>query len=60
MKMHLLCPECGFAFGILCPDDLSEEEVREIMTCPCGAMMVRTGALYGNPVREEDEDDRMV
>lgn len=48
MYMNLVCPNCGFAFGIAMPDDEPEENVREIMTCPCGAMMIKTERLHGN------------
>lgn len=48
MKLNLVCPKCGFAFGVMCPDTVPDDELKEIMTCPCGEMMVKTGALYGN------------
>ena len=37
--ISLKCPNCGFFFSVEFPDDISEEEKREIYTCPCGAMM---------------------
>lgn len=58
MKMNLLCPKCGFAFGALVPDNLSKEEVEEIMTCPCGTMMIKTGHLFGIPIGDAREAKR--
>ena len=46
MYMNLLCPKCGFAFGVGFPDDEPEENVTEIMTCPCGSMMEQVDSLY--------------
>lgn len=57
MKMNLRCPNCGFAFGVICPDDISKDELQEIMTCPCGTMMEKTGALYGNRFKGEKDKD---
>ena len=37
--ISLKCPDCGFFFSIEFPDDISEEERKEICTCPCGSMM---------------------
>ena len=48
MKLNLRCPNCGFAFGLLCPDTITPEELKELATCPCGSFMQKTGALYGN------------
>lgn len=35
--ISLKCPDCGFFFSIDFPDDISEEERKEICTCPCGS-----------------------
>ena len=35
----LKCPKCGFFFSVSLPDDISEEDRREALTCPCGTMM---------------------
>jgi len=51
--MYLLCPNCGFAFGFWGPDDIQEDELTEIKTCPCGTLMEETETLYGNQVKEE-------
>lgn len=40
MYMNLSCPKCGFAFAVGFPKDVDEETVKEIMTCPCGCLMV--------------------
>lgn len=37
--ISLKCFDCGFFFSIDFPDDISEEERKEICTCPCGSMM---------------------
>ena len=42
MDMNLKCPNCGFAFGVSCDDDISEEEKTILMTCPCGTPMEET------------------
>ena len=41
--MYLKCPVCGFSFGVVFPDDITEKERVEIMECPCGAMCEETG-----------------
>lgn len=51
--MNLVCPNCGFAFGFWGPDDIPEDELTEIKTCPCGTLMEETETLYGNQVKEE-------
>lgn len=48
MYMNLICPNCGFAFGIGFPDDETDENIKEIMTCPCGCMMEQTDTLHPN------------
>lgn len=53
--MFLKCPKCGFSFGIFWPEDLSEEEITDLKTCPCGALMEETEELYAN-VLSEDAD----
>ena len=37
--ISLHCPNCGFFFSVDFPDDITEEERKEIFTCPCGEMM---------------------
>lgn len=37
--ISLRCPNCGFFFSVDFPDDITEEERKEIFTCPCGEMM---------------------
>lgn len=37
--ISLKCPKCGFFFSVGLPDDITEEERKEALTCPCGAMM---------------------
>lgn len=37
--VSLKCPECGFFFCVDFPDDISEEEKKELYKCPCGADM---------------------
>ena len=37
--ISLRCPNCGFFFSVDFPDDITEEERKEIFTCPCGKMM---------------------
>lgn len=39
MTLKLVCPECGFRFVVAVPDDISEDELREVKECPCGAQM---------------------
>ena len=39
MLLKLICPECGFRFVVDCPDNLPDEELDDVRTCPCGAMM---------------------
>lgn len=39
MLFKLKCPRCGFAFVVDSPDDLTEDEIRVIKACPCGAQM---------------------
>lgn len=39
MLFKLKCPRCGFAFVIDTPDDLTEDEIREVKACPCGEQM---------------------
>lgn len=46
MYMNLLCPRCGFSFGVDVPDDISNEELLEIKTCPCGTLMRKTEKLH--------------
>lgn len=36
--ISLRCPNCGFFFSVDFPDDITEEERKEIFTCPCGEM----------------------
>lgn len=55
MILKLRFPHCGFNFMVGCPDDLSEEELLEIKSCPCGALMQETEELYAN-VLSEDAD----
>ena len=40
MILKLRCQRCGFNFMIGCPNDLSEEELLDLKTCPCGALMI--------------------
>lgn len=47
MYMNLKCPNCGFAFGADFPDDETEENIKEIKTCPCGCLMEETEHLEG-------------
>lgn len=54
--MYLKCPVCGFAFGVFSTADLSAEEKKEIMRCPCGAMCEEVEELHANvfePTKEE-------
>ena len=37
--ISLKCPKCGFFFSVGLPDDITEEERKEAITCPCGVMM---------------------
>lgn len=37
--ISLKCPKCGFFFSVDFPDDITEEEKRELCECPCGEMM---------------------
>ena len=53
MNMNLRCPNCGFAFGVYCNDDITEEEKTGLMTCPCGTLMEQTEELHA-VVLEED------
>ena len=39
MLLKLKCPVCGFRFVVGVSDDITEEELREIKECPCGAEM---------------------
>lgn len=50
--MYLKCPNCGFSFGFFGTEDLTEEEITEIKTCPCGTMMVETEYLEANVLEE--------
>ena len=52
--MYLKCPNCGFSFGYLGPKDLPDDEMTEIKTCPCGALMEETEELYANVWREDE------
>lgn len=46
MNKYLKCPKCGFAFGMFIDEkDLTEEEIKDLMTCPCGTMMEETETL---------------
>ena len=47
MYMNLYCENCGFAFGADIPDDETEENIKEIKTCPCGTLMTETEQLHG-------------
>ena len=53
-KMYLKCPNCGFSFGYFGPKDLPDDEMTEIKTCPCGALMEETEELYANVWREDE------
>lgn len=58
--MYLKCPVCGFSFGVVFPDDITEKEKVEIMECPCGAMCEETEELHPNvwePPKEEANHD---
>jgi hypothetical protein len=37
--INLKCPECGFAFSVSDTDGFTDEELKEICECPCGATM---------------------
>lgn len=37
--ISLKCPNCGFFFCVDFPDDISDEERKDLYTCPCGAKM---------------------
>lgn len=37
--ISLKCPECVFFISVALPDDITEEEEKEVKECPCGAMM---------------------
>lgn len=47
MNWNLKCRNCGFAFGVAFPDDLTDEEKTEVRTCPCGTLMDFTDHLEG-------------
>lgn len=53
--MYLKCPVCGFAFGVFFQDDLTEEEKKELMSCPCGAMCEETEELNANVLEPKEE-----
>lgn len=57
--ISLKCPDCGFFFSIGFPDNITDEERREIFSCPCGATMeeVPFGMEY-IPVFEAGEESR--
>lgn len=46
--MYLKCPVCGFSFGAFFTNDITEEEKKEIMSCPCGAVCEETEELHTN------------
>ena len=56
MYKNLRCPNCGFSFGLGYPDDEPPESLNELMTCPCGTLMVEVEELTPIALREEDED----
>lgn len=35
----LRCPECDFEFQVCFPDSETEEDKKELQTCPCGSLM---------------------
>lgn len=37
--ISLKCPNCGFFFCVDFPDDISEEDRKDLYTCPCGETM---------------------
>jgi hypothetical protein len=45
--MNLECPKCGFNFGFNTNTEVTPEELEEIKTCPCGAMMKEVETLKG-------------
>lgn len=45
MWKNLYCPVCGFSFGAGVPDNISAEELTEVMTCPCGQLMEEVDEL---------------
>ena len=44
ISMNLKCPNCGFAFR-LDTRTKDKEELKELMTCPCGTLMENTDEL---------------
>lgn len=43
---NLKCPNCGFAMGMIVDDDeLTEADIIDLMTCPCGTLMEETETL---------------
>lgn len=56
--MYLKCPVCGFSFGVVFPDDITEKEKAEIMECPCGAMCEKTEELHPNVWEPPKEDKK--
>ena len=58
MTLNLVCPKCGFAFGVCYSrEDLSYEELKELMICPCGTMMIKTGHLFGNVIKADEDGE---
>ena len=45
MLFKLKCPECGFRFVTIAPDDLTPDEIRIVKACPCGAEMIEDETL---------------
>ena len=39
LKWELECPNCGFEFSVMFDADESEENKKEIRSCPCGCEM---------------------
>lgn len=58
MNWNLKCRNCGFAFGVAFPDDLTDEEKTEIRTCPCGTLMDFTDHLEGIVLEADDEKEK--
>ena len=44
ISINLKCSNCGFAFR-LDTTATDEEELKELMTCPCGTLMEKTDEL---------------